>query len=133
MERAPRPVATPGAPEAIGPYSQAVRWGDLVFASGQIGLDPGTGRLVEGGAAVQARRCLDNLAAVLEAAGSSLTLCLKVTVFLADMGDYPAVNEVYAEAFGGARPARAAVQVSGLPKGALVEMDAVAAARPADG
>lgn len=124
----PRPVHTDGAPAAIGPYSQAVVHGDLVLCSGQIGLDPTTQEFVEGGVAGQARRCLQNLAAVLAEAGSGLDRALRLTVFLTTMDDYPAVNEVYAEFFeDSAAPARAAVAVVGLPKGALVEIDCIAA------
>lgn len=121
-------IATEKAPAAIGPYRQAVVHDGLVWASGQIGLDPATGELVEGGASHEARRALDNLAAVLEAAGTCFARCLKLTVYLADMADYGAVNEVYAERFSQENaPARAAVEVAGLPKGARVEIDAVAA------
>lgn len=121
-------IATSRAPAAIGPYSQAVRWGNLVFCSGQIGLDPATGKLVEGGAAGQARQCLENLKAVIEEAGASLAHALKVTVYLTDLAFYGQVNEVYAEFFPGETPpARAAVEVAGLPKGALVEIDLIAA------
>jgi 2-iminobutanoate/2-iminopropanoate deaminase len=126
-EKSPVIVSTSKAPAAIGPYSQAIRWGDLVFLSGQIGMEPATGELVEGGVTGQARRALQNLQAVLEEAGSGLDRCLKVTVYMADMADYPAVNEIYAEFFSGSKPARAAIAALGLPKGALVEIDAVAA------
>jgi 2-iminobutanoate/2-iminopropanoate deaminase len=124
----PRPVSTPSAPAAIGPYSQAVVHGELVFCSGQIALDAATGELVEGDVAVQARRCLENLAAVLEAAGTGLARAVRLTVYLTDMGDFAAVNEVYATFFpGDAKPARAAVEVSALPKGVQVEIDCIAA------
>ena len=129
-EQTPRPVSTEQAPAAIGPYSQAVCWADLVFLSGQIGLDPATGQLVEGGTVAEARRCLENLRCVLDAAGSGLSRCVKVTVYLAEMGDYPAVNDVYAEFFSQSKPARAAVAVAGLPMGARVEIDAVATLVP---
>lgn len=120
-------VQTTAAPAAIGPYSQAIRSGDLVFTAGQIGLDPGSGELVEGVAA-QTERALRNLTAVLDAAGSSLERILKTTIFLADMGDFATVNEVYAEHVSSPFPARSTVAVAGLPKGALVEIEAVALA-----
>ncbi|GAB4367591.1 MAG: RidA family protein [Acidobacteriota bacterium] len=120
-------IETGRAPAAIGPYSQAVRAGGLVFCSGQIALDPATGAIVGGTAAAQARQVLANLAAVLEAAGSGLDRVLKTTVYLADMADFQDVNAVYAEAFGEHRPARAAVEVSRLPRDVLVEIEAIAA------
>lgn len=120
------PVHTDGAPEAIGPYSQAVVAGDLVFCSGQVSLHPETGELVGETAAEQADRALQNLRAVVEAAGSSMDRVVKTTVYLADMADYPHVNEVYARHFGDAKPARAAVAVRTLPKNALVEIDCIA-------
>ncbi|MDQ7008144.1 MAG: Rid family detoxifying hydrolase [Acidobacteriota bacterium] len=119
-------VATTQAPAAIGPYSQAVVAGQLVFCSGQIALDPATGAMVGGGVAGQTRRVLSNLKAVLEAAGSSLEQVLKCQVYLADLDGFDEMNEVYQEFFGTHRPARAAVEVSRLPKDALVEIDAVA-------
>jgi 2-iminobutanoate/2-iminopropanoate deaminase len=122
-------VATTGAPQAIGPYAQAVGAGDLLFCSGQIALDPGTGELKGANAAEQTRQVLRNLAAVLEAGGSGLDAVLKTTVYLKSMADFAAMNGAYAEAFGAHRPARATVEVSGLPKGALVEIDAVARRR----
>ncbi len=124
----PRIVTTDRAPGAIGPYSQAVSGGGLVFCSGQIAIDPSTGELVGATAAEQARQVLANLRAVLVAAGSGMDRVLKTTVYLADLADFAAVNEVYAEAFGGHRPARAAFQVARLPKDALVEIEAVALA-----
>ena len=123
-----RTVSTPSAPAAIGPYSQAVVAGGFVFCSGQIPLDPATGALVEGDIGVQTRRVLENLKAVLEAAGSGLDRVVKTTVFLADLADFQAMNAVYAEYFGGDPPARAAVQVAALPKGARIEIEAVALA-----
>lgn len=123
MER----VETPNAPAAIGPYSQAVVHGGLVYCSGQIALDAQTGALFEGAVAGEARKVLENLSAVLEAAGSSLQHAIKVTVFLSDMDDFAAVNAVYAEAFGEHRPARATVQVGRLPKDVRVEIDCIAA------
>ncbi len=121
-------IETDRAPAAIGPYSQAVRAGGFLFCSGQIALDPETGAVVGTDAAAQARQVLANLEAVLEAAGSGLDRVVKTTVFLADMGDFQDVNAVYAEAFGSHRPARAAVEVSRLPKDVLVEIEAVAVA-----
>lgn len=119
-------VATAGAPGAIGPYSQAIIAGGMVYTSGQIALDPTTGQLVGGTAADEARRVLANLRAILEAAGSSMDRVIKTTVFLADMNDFAAVNAVYAEEFGQHRPARSTVQVAGLPKAVRVEIEAVA-------
>lgn len=122
-------VTTRDAPEAIGPYSQAVecRPDRLLFLSGQIPLDPRTGALVGGDVAEQTRRVLHNLEAVLLAAGLARWNVVKTTIYLADLRDFAVVNEVYAEFFGDHRPARATVQVAGLPKGALVEIEAVAA------
>lgn len=119
-------IATTGAPRAIGPYSQAVVAGGLVWAAGQIPLDPGTGQMVDGDVAVQTERVLKNLAAVLEAAGTALTRVVKTTVYLADMGDFAAMNAVYERHFGHHKPARATIQAGALPKGARVEIDAVA-------
>ena len=121
-------VSTERAPAAIGPYSQAVVSQGLVFTSGQIGLDPATGEFVGPGVEEQARAALANLAAVLEAAGSSLGGVLRTTIYLRDMDDFAAVNAVYAEAFGESLPARATVAVAGLPKDARVEIDALARA-----
>lgn len=115
------------APAAIGPYSQAIVHGGLVYCSGQIALDPTTGVLAEGDVQAEARLVLKNLAAVLEAAGSGLDRAIKVTVFLKDLGDFAAVNQVYAEAFGDHRPARACVEVARLPRDVRVEIDCVAA------
>ncbi len=123
-------VHTDGAPAAIGPYSQAIRTGDLVFTAGQIGLDPATGELVPGGVAAEARRALANLAAVLDAAGAPLAAVAKTTVFLVDMADFAAVNAVYAEHFADAPPARSTVAVAALPRGARVEIEAVARVAP---
>ncbi|HKY34140.1 MAG TPA: RidA family protein [Candidatus Polarisedimenticolia bacterium] len=120
-------VFTPRGPAAIGPYSQAIVTGDLVFVSGQIPLDPGRASLVEGGVAVQTARVIANLAAILEAAGSSLARVVKTTVYLADLNDFEEMNKEYARHFpADAPPARATVQVSRLPKGALLEIDAIA-------
>lgn len=119
-------VATTNAPEAIGPYSQAVSVPGLVFCSGQIPLDPSSGELVGGSIADQTRRCLENLGAVLEAAGSSLVHMVKVTVYLADIADYPEFNSAYEDFVGAEPPARAAVAVAGLPRGAGIEIDCIA-------
>jgi len=121
-------IATDGAPGAIGPYSQAVRSGDLVFCSGQIPLDPLTGQLVEGGIGSQTARVLANLAAVLAAADLKLANVVKTTVFLVSMDDFPAMNEVYALHFDVDPPARSTVAVAALPKGARVEIEAIASA-----
>jgi len=118
-------ISTDKAPAAVGPYSQAVRVGDLVFTAGQVALDPATGKLVEGGIEEQTRQVLQNLAAVLEAAGSSLDRVVKTTVFLKDMGDFAAMNAVYAEFFPTDPPARSTVEVSALALGALVEIEAI--------
>lgn len=120
-------IATVAAPGAIGPYSQAIEANGLVFVSGQIPLDPATGAFVPGGVEAQAEQSLKNLKAVLEAAGCSLADVVKTTVFLTTMGDFAAVNEVYARFFTAECPARSAVQVGALPKGALVEIEAIAA------
>jgi 2-iminobutanoate/2-iminopropanoate deaminase len=120
-------VTTAKAPEAIGPYSQAIVANGMVFCSGQVALEPGkSGVLLGSDVAAQTRRVLQNLAAVLEAAGSGLAKVVKTTVYLTDMGHFTAMNQVYAELFGANRPARATVAVAGLPKGALVEIDAIA-------
>ena len=121
-----RTVHTDQAPAAIGPYSQGTIGGGVFYSAGQIALDPATGQIVPGDVEAQARRVLANLAAVLEAAGTDWSRVLKVTVYLQDMADFPRVNDIYAEAVGGARPARSTVQVSALPRGALVEIDVVA-------
>jgi 2-iminobutanoate/2-iminopropanoate deaminase len=121
-------VSTDSAPAAIGPYSQGMRVGDLLFCSGQIPLDPSSGELVKEDIEGQARRCLHNLEAVCEAAGASLSNAVRCTVYLGDMSDFARVNEVYAEFFGDADPpARVAVAAAGLPKGADVEIDAIVA------
>jgi len=121
-------VVTDKAPKAIGPYEQAVKVGGFVYASGQIPLDPETGNLVQGDITVQVRRVLQNLKAVLEAAGSSLDRVIKATVYLKNIADFAAMNEVYAEFLGQAKPARSTVAVAELPRGALVEIDFVALA-----
>ncbi|HUG15511.1 MAG TPA: RidA family protein [Thermomicrobiales bacterium] len=119
-------VATENAPKAIGPYSQAVKLGTLVFTAGQIPLDPATGKLVEGDIKAQTDRVLLNLAAVLEASGSSMSRVVKTTCFLADLGDFADFNEVYGKHFGSNRPARSTVQAARLPAGATVEVDCIA-------
>lgn len=121
-----RTIATDGAPKAIGPYSQAVAAGDLVFCAGQVALDPASGESVTGDVRAQTGRVLDNLAAVLAAAGSDLRHVVKTTVYLTDFNDFAAMNEVYAKRFGDHRPARATVGVSALPKGLRVEIECVA-------
>ena len=121
-------IGTEQAPAAIGPYSQGVSDGGVLYTAGQIGLDPATGELVPGGAAAQARRALGNLEAVVAAAGLSLSATAKATLYLADMADFAAVNEVYAEFFAEAPPARAAVQVAALPKDARVMIDLIVVA-----
>lgn len=120
-------VQTDKAPAAIGPYSQAVKANGMLFTAGQIPLDPATGKLVEGDIRVQTRRVMDNLAAVLAAAGTAPAAVVKTTCFLADMADFPAFNEVYSTLFGETKPARSTVQVAKLPLGALVEVECVAA------
>jgi len=119
-------IATEQAPRAIGPYSQAVRAGNLLFASGQIPIDPATGEFVAGGIAEQTAQVLKNLSAVMEAAGISLSQVVKTTVFLVDMDDFTAMNEVYAGFFGENPPARATVQAARLPRDAKVEIEATA-------
>lgn len=121
-----RNVSTSGAPAAIGPYSQAVIAGGLLFTAGQIALDPASGEIVDGGIEAQTERVLQNLAAVLAAAGTDWSRVAKTTVYLRDLSDFPRVNEIYARVLGDARPARSTVQVSALPKASLVEIDAVA-------
>ena len=121
-------IRTDGAPKAIGPYEQAIRVNGFIFTAGQIPLDPKTGNLVEGGIAPQTRQVLENLKAVLAAGGSSLDRVVKATVFLKNMSDFPAMNEIYAEYFGDSKPARSTVAVAELPRGALVEIDLAALA-----
>jgi 2-iminobutanoate/2-iminopropanoate deaminase len=120
-------VDAPGAPAAIGPYSHAVRAGELLFCSGQIPLDPATGELVGATAAEQAVRCLENLRAVCRAAGTELERAVRITVYMTDLGEFAAVNEVYATFFAADPPARVAVGVAQLPRGAYVEIDATVA------
>jgi 2-iminobutanoate/2-iminopropanoate deaminase len=119
-------IATGQAPKALGPYSQAVVWNGLVFLSGQVALDPATGQVVEGDVAVQTARVLDNLKAVLEAAGSSLPQVLKTTVYLKDLGDFARMNEAYGRYFPQDPPARSTVEVARLPRDVRVEIDLIA-------
>ena len=119
-------VATDRAPKAIGPYSQAIRAGSLLFCSGQIPLDPATGALVDGDIAAQTRQVFANITAILQAAGTSLDRVVKTTVFLADMNDFAAMNEVYATYFTPPAPARSTVAAAGLPKGARIEIEVIA-------
>lgn len=123
-----RSIATNDAPKPIGPYSQAIRAGDVIYASGQIALDPATGNLVEGDFAAQARRVLGNLKAVLHAAGTDFAHVVKVTVYLTDLTNFSTLNTIYAEAFGEHKPARSTVGVAQLPRGAAVEIDLIALA-----
>lgn len=120
------PISSPDAPAAIGPYSQAIRAGDFLFASGQIPLDPTTGTITEGGITAQTHQVLQNLGAVLSAAGVTFDRVVKTTIYLADMGDFAAVNEVYASYFPAPAPARATIQAAALPKNVRVEIDLVA-------
>jgi 2-iminobutanoate/2-iminopropanoate deaminase len=124
-------VATPGAPRAIGPYSQGVVAGGLIFTAGQTPLDPTTGEMVAGGIPEQTARALENIRAILEAAGSGMQHVVKTTVFLTDMADFTEMNTVYAQAFGDHRPARSTVAVKALPRGARVEIEAIAQVRDA--
>jgi 2-iminobutanoate/2-iminopropanoate deaminase len=120
-------VHTDKAPAAIGPYSQGIVANGFLFTAGQIAIDPATGQVVAGNVAAQAERVMTNLAAVIATVGASWSDVVKTTVFLNDMADFPAVNEVYGRALGDARPARSTVQVAGLPRGVLVEIEAVVA------
>jgi 2-iminobutanoate/2-iminopropanoate deaminase len=124
--RVKQAFSTARAPKAIGPYSQAIRVGQLLFLSGQVALDPSTGQMLGGDAAAQTRRVMDNLAAVLEAAGLSFADVARTTIYLADMADFTTVNEVYGSYFSEPFPARATVQVARLPRDARVEIDAIA-------
>ena len=121
-----RPVNTHRAPAAVGPYTQAIVADNLVFVSGQIPLDPASGQLVDGGVEEQTRQVLRNIAAILAEAGSSMDRVVRATVYLTDLGEFEAMNRVYGEMFTGMRPARVTVEVSKLPKGARVEIDAIA-------
>jgi 2-iminobutanoate/2-iminopropanoate deaminase len=120
-------VATSGAPRAIGPYSQGIKANGFLFTAGQVGFDPDSGELVDGGIAEQTQRVLQNLRAILRAGGADLSAVVKTTVFLVDMADFAQMNEVYAEVFGDHRPARSTVAVASLPRGARVEIEAIAA------
>ena len=120
-------VSSPHAPKAIGPYSQAIRAGSLLFVSGQIPLDPETGQMIEGDVAAQTHRVFQNLKAVLEAAGASLDQVVRATVYVADMNDFGTVNEVYGSYFSSPAPARATIQAARLPRDARVEIDVIAA------
>lgn len=122
-------IHTAEAPAAIGPYSQGIVANGFLFTAGQIALDPATGEIVPGGVREQTARVMRNLSAVLASAGTSWSDVVKTTVYLQDMNDFPVVNEIYGEAIGDARPARSTVQVAALPRGVLVEIDAVAAVR----
>ena len=119
-------VSTDAAPKAIGPYSQAVRAGGFLFVSGQVPLDPSTGQLVEGGIEAQTRRVMDNLAAVLAAAGASMANVVRSTIYLTDLADFGTVNDIYGSCFDAPAPARATVQVARLPRDARVEIDVIA-------
>jgi 2-iminobutanoate/2-iminopropanoate deaminase len=119
-------TSTPNAPRAIGPYSQAVRANGFLFTAGQVGFDPATGELVDGGITEQTERVLQNIRAILEAAGLDMASVAKTTVYLVDMAEFAAMNAVYARAFGEHRPARSTVAVAALPRGARVEIDATA-------
>ena len=121
-----RAVTTGRAPKPVGPYAQAIATGDLVFCAGQVGLDPSTGKLVPGGVVPETTRAIENLAAVLEAAGLGLADVVKTTVYVADLADFAAVNEIYGRFFRAPHPARATVQVAALPAGARIEIDAIA-------
>ena len=120
------PVSTPQAPQAIGPYSQAIIAGQFIFTSGQIPLDPATQQMVQGDVRAQAERVMENLGAVLAAAGSGFHQVVKATIFLADLGDFAVVNEVYGKRFPSTPPARSTVQVAALPKGAKLEIELIA-------
>jgi 2-iminobutanoate/2-iminopropanoate deaminase len=125
----PELISTAGAPKAIGPYSQAMTINGFIFTAGQVALDPATGELVPGGIAEQTARALENLRAVLKAGGSGPSEVVKTTVFLVDMADFAAMNEVYGRFFGDHRPARSTVAVAALPRGAKVEIEVIAVVR----
>jgi 2-iminobutanoate/2-iminopropanoate deaminase len=125
-----RRINTANAPQAIGPYSQGIVANGLLFTAGQIAIDPQTGRLVDGGFTKQTERVLANLSAVLEAAGATWSDVVKTTVYLHDMADFPSFNEMYGRLIGDARPARSTIQAAALPRGALVEIDAVVRVSP---
>ena len=119
-------IETTEAPAAIGPYSQGIRAGEFLFTAGQIALDPATGQLIDGGIEDQTKRVLRNLTAILESAGTTWSQVVKTTVYLQDLGHFPTVNEIYSRWIGESRPARSTVEVAALPRGALVEIDAIA-------
>jgi 2-iminobutanoate/2-iminopropanoate deaminase len=121
------PVTAPGAPDAVGPYSHAVRSGGVVYCSGQVPLDPATGKLVEGSVGDQTRRCLENLRLVRQAAGAELSDAVRLGIYVTDMGTFPEVNEAYGSFFGEGPPARSTIGVAALPLGAAVEIDAIVA------
>jgi 2-iminobutanoate/2-iminopropanoate deaminase len=123
-------IQTPQAPSAIGPYSQGIVANGFLFTAGQVAIDPATGDIIAGDVTAQTDRVLANLAAILTSAGATWKDVVKTTVFLQDMADFPRVNEVYARVLGDARPARSTVQVAALPRGVLIEIDAVAALKP---
>ena len=123
-------ISTPDAPQAIGPYSQAIRANGLVFVSGQVAIDPATQQVIDGDVAAQTERVMKNLAAILKAAGSGLGNVVRSTVFLKNMGDFGAMNAVYGKYFSSAPPARSTVEVSRLPKDVLVEIDVIALGKP---
>lgn len=125
-----RTISTDRAPAAIGPYSQGIVANGVLYTAGQIALDPDTGNVVDGDVTAQTEQVLRNLGAVIEAAGGSWDRVVKTTVYLAEMADFPEVNEVYARVLGAARPARSTVQVAGLPRGVLVEIDAMVVVEP---
>ncbi|HYE81227.1 MAG TPA: RidA family protein [Clostridia bacterium] len=119
-------IRTEKAPAAIGPYSQAVKYGNMLFTSGTLGIDPVTGSFAEGGIQAQTKQCLENLKALLEASGSSLEKVLKTTVFIKEMNDFPKINEIYGQYFTKEQPGRSCVEVARLPKDALIEIEAIA-------
>ena len=121
-----QPISTPSAPAALGPYSQAIRAGQFLFVSGQVPIDPATGKIATGTIADQARRALQNVGEILKAGGSSFSQVVRTTVYLADLADFPAMNEVYATFFTAPQPARSTIQAAKLPKDARIEIDAIA-------
>jgi 2-iminobutanoate/2-iminopropanoate deaminase len=121
------PVTAPGAPDAVGPYSHAVRSGGVLYCSGQVPLDPETGKLVEGSVGDQTRRCLENLRVVCQAAGAELSDAVRLGIYVTDMSTFPEVNEAYGSFFGEGPPARSTIGVAALPLGAAVEIDAIVA------
>lgn len=121
-----RPLTTDKAPGAVGPYSQGMKAGNMVFSSGQLPMEAGTGKLLKGDIKAETKQCLENVLAVLEAGEAKLEDIVKVNIFITDMGDFPAVNEVYGQYFNAHKPARACVEVAGLPAGADIEIEAIA-------